>query len=292
MAAFQTLEELHSMLLTVAKHSPTYQKIALYLEKNYLQVIFMTASELADAMGVSQGSVSRFFMMLGYRGYTDFLRALQRLVSKQLTGPKRLAYSSSSSSRRSHSSESPVRAILDVELANLNGLEEVMQGADYEALLSMVTSPKRLILLSARMSATLLPYTAYILRKMRADVSVALPDSGEWGTLELLDPATVNVLALAFPRYPLALIEKCRELKERGITIGAITDSRLSPIVDIAAHAVCVPVTTASLFDIYSTPMAFINLMLRDAAERMPELAERIDSIEALERRDHVYFTK
>lgn len=60
MASFQTFGELQSMLLTVAKHSPTYQKIALYIEKNYLQVIFMTASELADAMGVSQGSVSRF----------------------------------------------------------------------------------------------------------------------------------------------------------------------------------------------------------------------------------------
>lgn len=291
MTSFQTPEELQGMLMRVAKHSPTNQKIALYLEKNYLQVIFMTASELADAMGVSQGSVSRFFMMLGYRGYNDFLRSLQRLVSKQLTGPERLQYSNSSH-KGNHHEVSQVRSILDVELGNLNSLEEIMQGEDYEAMVSMVTAPHPLILLSARMSATLLPYAAYILHKMRADVSVVVPGTDEWGTLELLDPAHTNVIAVAFPRYSQTLIQKCRALKKGGFSLCALTDSRLSPMVDIAAHTVCVPVTTASLFDIYSTPLAFLNLMLRDAADRMPQLGARIECIEAMERRDRVYFTK
>lgn len=228
-------------------------------------------------------------MMLGYRGYNDFLRSLQRLVSKQLTGPERLQLGST---RKSNHEESPVRAILDVELGNLNGLENIMQGPAYEAMISMVTSPEHLVLISARMSATLLPYAAYILHKMRENVSVVVPGTSEWGTLELLDPAATNVIAVAFPRYPLMLIEKCQELKKRGIPLCALTDSRLSPVVGIASHTVCVPVTTASLFDIYSTPLAFLNLMLRDAAGRMPELEPRIEAIEAMERRDHVYFTK
>ena len=156
----------------------------------------------------------------------------------------------------------------------------------------MVTAPHPLILLSARMSATLLPYAAYILHKMRADVSVVVPGTDEWGTLELLDPAHTNVIAVAFPRYSQTLIQKCRALKKGGFSLCALTDSRLSPMVDIAAHTVCVPVTTASLFDIYSTPLAFLNLMLRDAAGRMPQLGARIEAIEAMERRDRVYFTK
>ena len=62
---FQSTKELQGMLLGISRQSPTYQKIAIYIEKNYMQIVFMTASELAEASRVSQGSVSRFFMHLG-----------------------------------------------------------------------------------------------------------------------------------------------------------------------------------------------------------------------------------
>ena len=80
---FRDFDELETLLMRVAKESPTYQKIAIYIEKNALQVIFMTANELAEQLGISQGSVSRFFIALGYHGYNEFLRSLQRLVSQQ-----------------------------------------------------------------------------------------------------------------------------------------------------------------------------------------------------------------
>jgi DNA-binding MurR/RpiR family transcriptional regulator len=284
--SFQSVDGLETMLMRVAKESPTYQKIALYIEKNYLQIIFMTANELAEAMGVSQGSVSRFFMALGYHGYNDFLRNLQRLVSKQLTAPQRLQYSNAPRRR-----DDPLRTILEVEISNLAELEKAMQGKAYGMMLQQILSPRRLVLVSARMSATLLPYVAYILHKMRDGVSTAVPGSTAWELLELMPPQDVNVIAVAFPRYPNVLIQKCHKLRERGIMVTALTDSRLSPLVEAADEAVFVPVTTASLFDIYSTPMAFFNLLLRDAAKHMPHLQERMEKVEAVERRDNVYFT-
>lgn len=286
---FQNIDELEVLLLSIAKQSPTYQKIALYIEKHYLEIIFMTANELAEAMGVSQGSVSRFFMMLGYRGYNEFLRNLQQVVSKQLTGPQRLGYTRSSADARK-SSDSAVRRVLDSEIANLDGLEAALQGPAYEAMVAAVASPKQLILLSARMSATLLPYAAYLLSKMREDVYTFEPGMAKWNTLELVPPESANIIAIAFPRYPNALIEKCRQLKRLGLPITALTDSTLSPIVACADHAVCVPVTTASIFDVYSAPLTFLNLMLRDAAARMPGLAERMERLEDIERRDKIYF--
>lgn len=289
MAAFQKTEELQVMLMSIAKQSPTYQKIALYIEKNYLQIIFMTASELADAMGVSQGSVSRFFMMLGYRGYNEFLRNLQEVVSKQLTGPQRLSYTQAEGVRKK--SDSAVRHILDVELQNMDGLEAAMHGPAYEAMVEMVTRAPKLILLSAHMSATLLPYAEYILSRMREDIYTFQPGMKKWNTLELMEPERVRVIAIAFPRYANELIAKCRQLKALGIPILGLTDTKLSPLVSVVDQAVCVPVTSASLFDLYSTPVAFLNLMLRDAATRMPELAERVERIEDIEHREKTYFT-
>ncbi|MDY2685967.1 MAG: MurR/RpiR family transcriptional regulator [Selenomonadaceae bacterium] len=289
MPAFETPEQLSLLLANAAKQSPTNQKIALYIEKNYLQIIFMTASELADDMGVSQGSVSRFFMMLGYHGYNEFLRNLQQVMLKKLTAPERLHYSSP---KGHHHKGSARRPILDSEIRNLDGLEKAFLGPAYQAMLSMVLSPKRLILISARMSATLLPYAAYILGKMRENVSTVLPATRDFETLELLSPEDVNILAVAFPRYSRTLIEKCRIIKEKGIPITGLTDSTFSPLVPVVDHAVCVPITTGALFDVYGTPLTFLNLMLQDAAAQMPQLKSRIDAIEDIEKRNMVYFTK
>lgn len=289
MPAFETPEQLSLLLANAAKQSPTNQKIALYIEKHYMQIIFMTANELADDMGVSQGSVSRFFMMLGYHGYNEFLRNLQQVMLKKLTAPERLHYSST---KGHHHKESILRTILDSEIRNLDGLEKSFSGPAYQAMLSMVLSPKRLILVSARMSATLLPYAAYILGKMRENVSVVLPATRDFETLELLSPDDVNVIAVAFPRYSRTVIEKCRLLKEKGIPVTGLTDSSFSPLVPVVDYAVCVPITTASLFDVYGTPLTFLNLLLRDAADQMPNLGARIERIEAIEERDEVYFTK
>ena len=68
------MEGLVNRMLVVSADSTVYKKIAAYIEQYYMQIIFMTAGELALQLSVSQGSVSKFCIALGYRGYADFLR--------------------------------------------------------------------------------------------------------------------------------------------------------------------------------------------------------------------------
>jgi DNA-binding MurR/RpiR family transcriptional regulator len=284
--SFNTIEELMTMITRAGRESPTYQRIALYIEKNYLQIIFLTANELADKMGVSQGSVSRFFMTLGYKGYNGFLRNLQAVVSQQLTAPQRLELSGQQQPVHRQQRQSLVR-----EMRNLDALNAATQGESYERMVAAIASPQPLYLASARMSATLLPYLAYALHKMRDDVHVATPDTPQWERLELGQEQDGNVLIISFPRYATTLLRLCQQLHRRQVPFQAITDSRLSPIVPLADNVVLTPITTSSLFDIYSTPMLFFNLLLQDAARQMPGLEERIAAIEAVERENNVYFT-
>ena len=279
---FSSIDELMAMLLKVSKESATYQKIALYIEKNYLGVIFMTASELAEQMKVSQGSVSRFFMAMGYQGYNGFLRNLQQIVTKQLTAPQRLQYS-----KEKHD---PMGSAIEAEIANLEAVVPLLKEAGSQRIMEAIASQKPLVLLSARMSATLLPYMSYILQKLRNDVEVVTPDRQEWGTLSLRNPEDVNILVVAYPRYANELLKQCQRLHDKGFNLLVITDSRLSPFASMASAAAFTPITTASLFDIYSTPMAYINLLLREAAKNIKGLDDRIEAIEELEKKDNVYF--
>ena len=279
---FSSIDELMAMLLKVSKESATYQKIALYIEKNYLRVIFMTASELAEQMKVSQGSVSRFFMAMGYQGYNGFLRNLQQIVTKQLTAPQRLQYS-----KEKHD---PMGSAIEAEIANLEAVVPLLKEAGSQRIMEAIASQKPLVLLSARMSATLLPYMSYIVQKLRNDVEVVTPDRQEWGTLSLRNPEDVNILVVAYPRYANELLKQCQRLHDKGFNLLVITDSRLSPFASMASAAAFTPITTASLFDIYSTPMAYINLLLREAAKNIKGLDDRIEAIEELEKKDNVYF--
>jgi DNA-binding MurR/RpiR family transcriptional regulator len=155
-----------------------------------------------------------------------------------------------------------------------------------------LVSDKDLFIISARMSATLIPYMRYILCKMRDSVYEITPDSITWDTINLRNPKKTEIFAIAFPRYPRILVSKIKNLHESGFHISAITNSQLSPIIPFCDNVMDVPITVSSIFDIYSTPMAFINLMLRDAAKKIPSLEERLNRIEKNEEESGAYYKR
>lgn len=276
------MEQLIHKMASVALNSQIYDRLAHYIEKNYMKVIFMTAAETAAEIGISQGSVSRFCTALGYRGFNDFIHDLQKKVSKKLTVPQRLQY-------MSVHGHSHLGNVVELEIQNMCQLDSIMRGKSYERLLDYIASDGDLILLSARMSATLLPYMGYILKKMRNSVYEVVPETPNWNMLEYRDPAKTKFIVLSFPRYSRILLEKVRKLYEIGFSIAAVTDSRLSPVVPFADTSVFVPITVSSVFDVYSTPITFLNLLLRDAAARLPMLDKRLGLIEQREEDENVY---
>ena len=281
----ETFVQLSNILKHAAGNSPTYKKIATYINRNYLQIVFMTTNELADQIGVSQGSISRFFMTLGYRGYNDFLQNLQNIVSKELTAPKRLQFS-----EKHNIKDKYMHSIINNELANLEKLSDIMSSKEYTDFVKMIASDKPLIILSARMSATIVPYIQYILHKLRNKVYVYEPLSPEWNTMELLNPQEVNIMTIMFPRYPRILVEKCKLLASKNFTIYGVTDSEFSPLVEFSKTSICIPLTVSSIFDIYSTPMIFFNILLKDVAKNIPDIDKRMEAIEKSELKNQIYY--
>ncbi|KOF56480.1 transcriptional regulator, RpiR family protein [Clostridium sp. DMHC 10] len=274
-------DEFKKKMSAISQGSYAYEKLAHYIEKNYKHIIFMTASEVANEADVSQGSVSRFCSALGYRGYNDFLHNLQQFMREEITAPQRLEYTS-------HNKD--LSNILNMEHSNIDELHNILSEPSYQKLVDKIITSKEIVLLSSRMSATLLPYTGYLLNKIRNNVVEVTSESHLWNTLELRDPETTFIFTIIFPRYPNDLINKLRALKKEGFCIAALTDSIISPVADIADNVITVPVTTSSIFDIYSTPMLFINLLLRDAANCMEGLDKRLDKLEKIEKESNTYY--
>ena len=66
------------------------RRIADYILENYDTAAYMTAFTLGQTVGVSESTVVRFAMMLGFDGYPQLQRAVQELVRSKLTSVQRV----------------------------------------------------------------------------------------------------------------------------------------------------------------------------------------------------------
>ena len=275
---------LQDRVIAISGKSPVFGRIARCLIEQEHRMLFMTAEQAAKEAGVSQGSVSRFCSELGFAGYSDFIRYLQEQSNLQTdqTAPERLRFTE-------NLDETTVK-IISSERENLDQLYKMIQTQEYKKMVETIQKAERILLISARISATLLDYLSYILNKIRDQVEIVPVDSGKWNTMALNDPEGTLILTVAFPRYPDVLIRKLQELKAHGFCIMSFTDSLLSPVVPLSENSVVVPLTKNSVFDVYSTPILLFNILLKDVASGIPGLEDRMKRMEQMDEKNQVYY--
>ena len=73
-----------------AEFSKGQRRIAGYIMESYDKAAFMTASRLGKTVGVSESTVVRFAVELGYDGYPSMQKAMQEMVVNRLTSVQRI----------------------------------------------------------------------------------------------------------------------------------------------------------------------------------------------------------
>ena len=73
-----------------ATFSKGQRRIAQYILESYDKAAFMTANVLGKTVGISESTVVRFAVELGYDGYPSMQKALQELVVNRLTAAQRI----------------------------------------------------------------------------------------------------------------------------------------------------------------------------------------------------------
>ena len=73
-----------------ASFSKGQRAIASYITEAYDKAAFMTANKLGHTVGVSESTVVRFAMELGYDGYPSMQKAMQEMVVNRLTAVQRI----------------------------------------------------------------------------------------------------------------------------------------------------------------------------------------------------------
>ena len=272
-AANSVLDLFHGARLT-----PTQRRIAHCLVEHASKAAYLSAAEVAELAGVSQPSVTRFAMALGYEGYPALRRRLRELSGD---APE--------SSAEGNAMQLAVRAEAE-HLARLH--DQLARLDDVERAAGLLIASRPLPVLGLRAAAPLAGYFGYFAAKVHPDVRVL--DSGGTPLLDKLDQARAAgadaMLAVVLPRYPRESLEAIAEAKQAGYKVVAITDSAVSPVAERADVVLPAAVGTQLVFDLHTGPMAMAMVLLQAMCDAAPEPAQRrLEEFEATAARRHIF---
>ncbi|MEU4239743.1 MurR/RpiR family transcriptional regulator [Actinoplanes sp. NPDC026619] len=265
-------------LFNGARLTPTQRRIAHSLVDHAAKAAYLSAAEVADLAGVSQPSVTRFAMALGYSGYPALRRELRELSGfGEEPAPEGNA----------------MQLAVGAEIEHLSRLHDQLGRLDdVERAARLLINSRPLPVLGLRAAAPLAGYFGYFAAKVHPDVRVL--DSGGTSLLDRLEQARAAgadaMLTVVLPRYPREALDAIREARAGGFAIVAITDSVVSPVAELADVVLPAAVGTQLVFDLHTGPMAMAMVLLQAMCDAAPELTQRrLEEFEQTAARRHVF---
>ena len=278
------------LLKTIEDRLPTFSKsqklIANFILKHYEKAAYMTALKLGTAVGVSESTVVRFAIELGFEGYPQLQRSLQSHIKNKLTSLQRMDVT-----RSRIGGDDPVSGVLNQDIDKIRRTLEAVDRESFDNAVSTIVAAKRIYIQGAMSSGLLASFMHYYLRLIFDNVTLV----GAVGTSELYQQM-IHIgegdllIAMSFPRYASSTIEACRFAHEMGAQIIAITDSESSPLTEFARTTLYAASDMVSFVDSLVAPMSLINALIATVSGANRCRVERtFGKLEQLWDRNEVY---
>lgn len=278
------------MITTMEQQMSTFSKgqrrIAAYILENYEKAAYMTASRLGSLAGVSESTVVRFAIELGYVGYPEMQRALQELVRTKLTSVQRMEVTNTLIG-----DADVLDKVLTSDMDKLrHSLEEIDKAAFYDAI-DRISEARTIYIVGVRSSSMLAGFLNYSLRMITDNVKFIQTTSGSEIFEQIMRIGAGDVMiAISFPRYSTRIINAVEFARARGADVVALTDSAESPIAAYAHQLLTARSDMASFVDSLVAPLSIINAMIVALSrKKQDEIAVRLHELENIWDRYEVY---
>lgn len=280
----------NDILSLLQQKAPTFSKgqrlLARYITESYDKAAFMTASRLGKTVGVSESTVVRFAVELGYDGYPSMQKAMQEMVLNRLTSVQRLGVANDRIGN-----QDVVAMVLQSDVDKLRQTAELLDRDEFKAAVEAILKAKRIYILGARSAAPLASFLGYYLTFMFNNVHIVTA-SGASEMFEKLIGADSEdvVIAFSFPRYSAATVKGAQYCRTTGATVIGFTDSRLSPLGQHCDHVLLAKSDMVSVVDSIVAPLSVINaLLVAVASSREQILTKTFDALERVWEEYNVY---
>ena len=216
--------------------TPSFKRLADFILNNELDVAFMTATELANALGVDAATVVRFSQTLGYSGYRELAREIKRRVKEDLTA----AYADFSEAK---TDAERLQALLEHQRHTL-GMAVAQVSEEAAQIVEMLIQAKRVWIVGEAMGVGLASIFVDHLRMAGINAAVLHADPARAAFIvKDLGPDDL-VVGLGITGTGVNTAAVLRAAQEKGAQIAAISVSLVTPPAQAADHVLVCPSQT------------------------------------------------
>ena len=252
------------------------RQIARYLLSHYDKAAYMTAAKLGTEVSVSESTVVRFVMELGYAGYPEFQKALQELIRTKLTSFQRMEVTN-----HLIGDGDVLEKVLMTNVENIRHTLDGISRSDFHDAVEAIVKAKNVYIIGVRSSAMLANFLSYSLQMIFDNVRLIDTAGSELFQQMMAIGEGDVMIAISFPRYSKRVIKAVEFARRAGADVVALTDSSESPIAPSAQQVLVAQSDMASYVDSLVAPLSLINaLVVAVSRAREDEVRERLEKLE------------
>jgi len=238
-----------------------------YLLTNADQAAFLTAEEVAAAAGVSDSTVVRLAISLGYSGYGELHRSFKSQVKKKLTTLDRWMHSRIRLKRDG----AVLRQVVESDIVNMQAmLRDIPENVLERAVTWMAEAPT-VYVAGMRTAFSLAYFLWFHLNWLRPQTILLGSTSEDWVERLMRMNRDDVVVAISTGRCVRRTIQIVDLARRRGVRVVGITDSYASALGQRADLTLLIPVQGLSGYETYVPALSLINAMVTSLSLREPE---------------------
>lgn len=274
--ATDVLSAIHDRLRTFSKGQ---KLIAGFILQSYDKAAFMTASKLGKTVGVSESTVVRFAVELGFDGYPSMQKTLQEIVRNKLTSVQRIE-----AANDRIGNQDVVSTVLQADIDTLRRTSETLDRREMDTSVDAILAARHIYIVGVRSSAAIASFLNFYFRNIFDNVSLVPSTATSEMFEQLLRVGREDVvIGISLPRYSSRTIKAMQYARDCGATTISITDKPDAPAGKIADHALVAKSDMVSIVDSLVAPMSVVNaLIVAVSRKREEEVSKTFKDLERL----------
>lgn len=251
--------------------------LASYITDNYDKAVFLTAAKLGETVGVSESTVVRFAMSLGYKGYPEFQDNLEELVRNKLNSVQRMEVTYG----RIDQSEI-LESVLSSDSEKIKSTLEKIDHNAFELAVNTILEAKNIYVVGIRSCAPLASFLSFYLNYMFDNVKLLHTNSSSEIFEQMIRISEDDVIiGISFPRYSMRTLKSLEFANNRNAKVITITDSIHSPMNLYSSCNLIADSDMASIVDSLVAPLSVINaLIVALCMKKQKEVAKTLTMLE------------
>ena len=270
----------------MSEFSKSQKLIGGFITDHYEQAAYMTASRMGSTVGVSESTVVRFAIEMGYEGYPEMQKALQSYSRTRLTALQRLDITNNRVDP-----DNVLKSVLHQDVDRIRATVDLNEEKAFNDAVDKIISAKNIYIFGAMSSNVPARFMDNYFQLIFDNVHFVQPvnTSGIYQQLIRIDKGDV-LIAFSFPRYCQSTANAAQYAASCGADIIAITDSAASPLGAIANHLLLAKSDMVSFADSLVAPMSLINAIIVAVGMKKRETLEKtLERLEEMWNENGVY---